>query len=146
MAGFPAEVIAATEGFGRRLGIAYQIYDDLVDFLGEEERIGKTLGTDLASGKLTLPLMLLLERVPLVERAALWADWRSGGAAALAASRKRMRELGIPAAVVAEIGVELEAARGYLAAMAGRPSAARLFTLSDLLATPVAALHKPAAA
>jgi octaprenyl-diphosphate synthase len=47
--------------FGRRLGIAYQIYDDLVDVIGSESVIGKTLGTDFASGKETLPFLLLRE-------------------------------------------------------------------------------------
>lgn len=55
-----AAVSAAAE-FGRRLGIAYQIYDDLADILGDEKKIGKTLGTDLASGKYTLPTLLLLQ-------------------------------------------------------------------------------------
>ncbi|MGJ3241587.1 MAG: polyprenyl synthetase family protein [Opitutales bacterium] len=48
--------------FGRNLGVAYQIYDDAADLLGSEHRIGKTLGTDIASGKMTLPLILLRER------------------------------------------------------------------------------------
>jgi len=53
----------------KNLGIAYQIYDDVVDLFGVEQQIGKTLGTDLASGKLTLPLMLLLERLaPAAQR------------------------------------------------------------------------------
>jgi octaprenyl-diphosphate synthase len=60
LAGFAPDYVEAASSFGRRLGIAYQIFDDLVDFFGEEQRIGKTLGTDLASGKLTLPLLVLL--------------------------------------------------------------------------------------
>lgn len=51
----------AAEIYGRRLGAAYQMLDDIADILGEEARIGKTLGTDLASGKLTLPVIYLLE-------------------------------------------------------------------------------------
>ncbi|HYC69936.1 MAG TPA: polyprenyl synthetase family protein [Opitutaceae bacterium] len=144
LAGFAPAIVAACETFGRRLGIAYQIYDDLVDFLGEEKRVGKTLGTDLASGKLTLPLMLLLERLPAEERGALLASVRQGGAA-LGASSQRMRELGIGAAVVAEISAELTQARTALEPHAGAP-AERLVPLCDMLAHQVAALHKPAAA
>ena len=51
----------AAETYGLHLGRAYQIYDDVADLLGDEKAIGKTLGTDLASGKFTLPLLLLLE-------------------------------------------------------------------------------------
>ncbi len=43
--------------FGSQLGIAYQAYDDLTDFIGDESKIGKTLGTDLVTGKATLPLI-----------------------------------------------------------------------------------------
>ncbi|MGH7995032.1 MAG: polyprenyl synthetase family protein, partial [Opitutaceae bacterium] len=71
LSGAPAEYTGAVSRFGRHLGIAYQIYDDLIDFFGEEARIGKTLGTDFASGKVTLPLLFLLERLPADEVAGL---------------------------------------------------------------------------
>ena len=44
-----------------KLGTAYQIYDDCLDLVGTEEQFGKTLRTDLAKGKLTLPMLYLLE-------------------------------------------------------------------------------------
>ena len=47
--------------YGMKLGTAYQIYDDVVDMIGKEEVTGKTLGTDLEKGKLTLPILNLLE-------------------------------------------------------------------------------------
>lgn len=47
--------------YGLYLGTAYQIYDDCVDLVGEESVIGKTLGTDLKKGKLTLPVLYLLQ-------------------------------------------------------------------------------------
>jgi octaprenyl-diphosphate synthase len=52
------ETLAA---YGMKLGTAYQIYDDCLDLIGSEEVVGKTLGTDLAKGKLTLPILNLLE-------------------------------------------------------------------------------------
>jgi len=72
-AGYPPAFAAAAAGFGRHLGTAYQIFDDLADFLGDEGKIGKTLGTDLASGKVTLPLLVLLDQLPDDERADLAA-------------------------------------------------------------------------
>ncbi len=48
--------------YGMKLGTAYQIYDDVVDLIGTEDESGKTLGTDLEKGKLTLPILNLLER------------------------------------------------------------------------------------
>ncbi|QDT66052.1 polyprenyl synthetase family protein [Calycomorphotria hydatis] len=56
------EQAAALENYGRSIGIAFQIADDLLDLIGDEEQVGKTLGSDLATGKLTLPLIHLLER------------------------------------------------------------------------------------
>lgn len=47
--------------YGMKLGTAYQIYDDCVDLVGSEDAVGKTLGTDLIKGKLTLPMLILLE-------------------------------------------------------------------------------------
>ena len=49
------DVISAMKLFGLRLGTAYQIYDDVLDLAGEEASAGKTLGSDLRKGKLTLP-------------------------------------------------------------------------------------------
>jgi len=46
--------------FGMKVGTAYQIYDDCVDLIGKEESVGKTLGTDLTKGKLTLPVLNLI--------------------------------------------------------------------------------------
>lgn len=134
----------AADRFGHHLGIAYQIYDDLVDFLGEEKQIGKTLGTDLATGKLTLPLMLLLERVPAAERTALLTGLRNGGAADLAASQQRMQELGIGAAVVQAIDREVAKALEPLAPHGSLPAVALLKQLADLLKTQVARLPAPA--
>lgn len=52
---------ATLASYGMKLGTAYQIYDDCLDLVGSEEIVGKTLGTDLAKGKLTLPILNLLE-------------------------------------------------------------------------------------
>ncbi len=49
--------------FGLSLGLCYQIYDDLLDAFGDLNSSGKTLGRDLDSGKVTLPLLLLFEKL-----------------------------------------------------------------------------------
>jgi geranylgeranyl pyrophosphate synthase len=53
---------AALREFGAAFGTAYQVYDDCVDLFGSEADAGKSLGTDLAKGKLTWPLLLAWER------------------------------------------------------------------------------------
>ncbi len=52
----------ALKDFGLNLGIAYQVYDDCLDLFATESATGKTVGGDLASGKVTLPLLVALER------------------------------------------------------------------------------------
>jgi len=60
----PEESIKALKNYGYNLGIAFQIVDDILDFVGTEAEMGKPVGSDLAQGTLTLPAMLLLERYP----------------------------------------------------------------------------------
>lgn len=48
--------------FSRRLGVAFQIADDVLDYRGDAESLGKSLGDDLAEGKLTLPIIIALDR------------------------------------------------------------------------------------
>ena len=64
----PPETVNALREFGRKIGSAYQIYDDCLDIAGNEAATGKTLGTDLRKGKLTLPVLMLLRSVPAIER------------------------------------------------------------------------------
>ena len=51
-------------GFGRRIGLAFQILDDVLDVSGPAERTGKHRGTDLLDGTVTLPLIIARERDP----------------------------------------------------------------------------------
>ncbi len=61
----------ALRDYGMALGIAYQLYDDCLDLLGTESNAGKTLGADLAKGKLTLPILIVRDRAASSERAQL---------------------------------------------------------------------------
>jgi octaprenyl-diphosphate synthase len=54
-------IIGSLKTYGTKLGVAYQIYDDILDLAGSEEETGKTLGTDLEKGKFTLPVLLMLQ-------------------------------------------------------------------------------------
>ena len=60
----PEESVGALKEYGYNLGIVFQIVDDILDFIGTEEEMGKPIGSDLAEGTLTLPAMLLLQRYP----------------------------------------------------------------------------------
>jgi octaprenyl-diphosphate synthase len=73
LCGATSDQRAALRRFGLAFGTAYQIWDDCVDLFGSEAVAGKSLGTDLAKGKLTLPILLLWERASTTERACLEA-------------------------------------------------------------------------
>jgi octaprenyl-diphosphate synthase len=81
-AGGDANAVARLASFGRNLGIAFQIADDLLDLEGNETATGKSLGTDLAKCKMTLPLIHCRDNLDPNERktflAALVADRATG--------------------------------------------------------------------
>ena len=61
IANAPASAIEAASAYGRSLGTAFQLIDDLLDYSGNAEDIGKNLGDDLREGKITLPLIRLMQ-------------------------------------------------------------------------------------
>lgn len=60
----PEDSIKILKDYGFNLGVAFQIVDDILDFVGTEQEMGKPIGSDLSQGTLTLPAMLLLEQYP----------------------------------------------------------------------------------
>ena len=142
LAGFPAEFVADVSRFGRHLGIAYQIYDDLVDFFGEEKRIGKTLGTDLASGKLTLPLLVLMERLPAAEAATLATEIAGERPPQLTLRLQQMGEYGIFASVAEAVQTEVAEAVAALRQWGDQTPTPLLLGLSDVLQAQVAGLQR----
>jgi octaprenyl-diphosphate synthase len=68
-AGATPQRVEALARFGRNLGIAFQITDDMLDLVGDESSMGKSLGTDLEKQKPTLPLIRLFAECTAVERA-----------------------------------------------------------------------------
>ncbi len=64
LSGAPEPAIQALTGYGYNLGMAFQIVDDILDFMGEEREMGKPVGSDLLHGTVTLPAMLYMEVNP----------------------------------------------------------------------------------
>jgi octaprenyl-diphosphate synthase len=146
LAGYEPAYVEAASAFGRHLGIAYQLYDDLADFFGEERRIGKTLGTDLAGGKITLPLFALLDRLPADERTALSAEIRGDRPPQLALRLGQMRTHGIFAVVANAIHAELALAAAALEPWPKLAPTPLLAQLADLLRAQIENLAATAAA
>ena len=101
----PPEVSGALRTYGLKVGTAYQVYDDLLDIAGDESKAGKTLGTDLQKGKLTLPILNLLEKSENGQRERLTQIILHGDADDLAGLRETARDAGsMLAAVQAGVG------------------------------------------
>ena len=64
LCGAPEAEIKALRDYGYHLGMAFQIIDDILDFQGDEERLGKPAASDLRLGIATLPVMLFAEKSP----------------------------------------------------------------------------------
>lgn len=77
LAGLSLEQQDALASFGRNIGISFQIVDDLLDIIGSEDRIGKTLHTDAGNGKMTLPMILLLGDLSPEEKKDFLAHFQS---------------------------------------------------------------------
>lgn len=60
----PETSVNLLKEYGFNLGIAFQVVDDILDFVSTEQALGKPVGSDLAQGTLTLPAMLLVEHYP----------------------------------------------------------------------------------
>jgi geranylgeranyl pyrophosphate synthase len=61
LAGVGQTMVEALRAFGEQLGLAFQIVDDVLDYVADEERLGKPVGSDLRQGLVTLPLLFFLE-------------------------------------------------------------------------------------
>jgi geranylgeranyl pyrophosphate synthase len=64
LAGADEGTMGALRSYGEQLGLAFQVVDDVLDFVAEEEALGKPVGSDLRQGLVTLPVLLFLEEAP----------------------------------------------------------------------------------
>jgi octaprenyl-diphosphate synthase len=125
---------AALRQFGLAYGTAYQVYDDCVDLFGSEAAAGKSLGTDLAKGKLTLPMLLLWERANAADRARLEAlikNWQASALPQVGALLSKYDTLTPSSEIIDQY---LEKARQMLRAMPESHGRACLFGLTEYLA------------
>jgi len=120
LGGADSDLAGKLHEFGMELGTAFQIVDDCLDYDGEEGLTGKSLGTDLRQGKVTLPLIYLREAVPEGERK--WLDGALSGPIAGEPERRIQRlvaEHGVLAEAFARAQGFVESAKGILAELLG---------------------------
>jgi octaprenyl-diphosphate synthase len=124
----------ALRQFGLAFGTAYQVYDDCVDLFGSESAAGKSLGTDLAKGKLTLPVLLAWERANAADRAQLQdlvAAWENTSLRPLSVLLGKYETLASAIDIIHEY---LERARGFLGVLPGSKGREGLHGLTEYLA------------
>jgi len=79
LAGASNDQEIALRDYGKHLGLAFQLVDDVLDYRGDAEAMGKNVGDDLAEGKITLPLIYAMEKGVESERQLIRQAIRKGG-------------------------------------------------------------------
>src|SRR5215470_4348770 len=120
----PAREEAFAE-YGLNLGFAFQIADDVLDYVSDAGTLGKNIGDDLAEGKATLPLIYAIERAPAAQAASLRRAIETGGLdsldniiAAIERARRRAQDYG-------------DAAKAALSTLPHSPAREALSVLAD---------------
>ncbi len=111
--------------YGRQIGLAFQLLDDVLDVTGPPERTGKALGTDLLDGTVTMPLILARERDPGLAELDLRALDQAGAEAAC----ERIAATGVLDVVRADARGRVVEAKEALASRAGQGQRAELLTM-----------------
>lgn len=133
LGGVSEEQAAALREYGFNLGVAFQLVDDLLDYTAAESKLGKPIGSDLREGKVTLPVIYLLQRDGKTAGDLVRDVVRSGSI-----SREAWQELrhllsehrAIDSAYVKAVEYA-ETAKGYLQAFPQTPAREALMALPD---------------
>jgi octaprenyl-diphosphate synthase len=111
----------ALANYGRHLGTAFQLIDDVLDFSADAEQLGKSIGDDLAEGKPTLPLINALHRGSTTQKALLTEAIESGGLDRIDDVLEAIESTGSLAYTARLAGEETEQAQQALAIMPESP-------------------------
>ena len=123
----------ALREYGLALGTAYQVFDDCLDLFGAEAAAGKSLGTDLANGKLTLPVLVVLEQGSAVDQAKLRGYVKNWDPGLLSALQELLDKYEARESSRSVIQSYLESAREALKSVAESPSRSALISLTDFV-------------
>ncbi len=135
---------AALRRLGLAFGTAYQIYDDCVDVFGSETVAGKSLGTDLAKGKLTLPVLLAWERAKPGDRIQLEHLVQRWGNSSMEGISELLRRYQTQSSSLKVIHDYLDTARRALCTLPGSVGRDGLLGLTEYLGCQAHILGAPA--
>ena len=133
----------ALRDYGMSLGIAYQIYDDCVDLFGREATVGKSLGTDLANGMVTLPILEALERANKPDQKFLRECIREWDQEFFPRVLEILEKCGARNSTREVIGQYLKASRRHLEPIADSPSKQSLIAMTEFLEQMTESLASP---
>ncbi len=131
LGGLPDAQVAALREYGMQLGYAFQIADDLLDYVSDADTLGKNIGDDLAEGKPTLPLIYALEKADPEQAQSLRHAIEHGGLDSLDRIIAAIRDSGALERTHERALAHAQVARDALVSL--QPSAYRdaLVTLAD---------------
>ena len=129
LASADAELEACCAQYGRSLGTAFQLVDDLLDYEGNSDELGKNVGDDLREGKPTLPLLIAMERGTPTERALIRQAIQAGELDRLPQILAIVRRTGALDATREAAQAEADNARQSLLALPASPAREALLEL-----------------
>ncbi|WP_018913753.1 polyprenyl synthetase family protein [Thiomonas sp. FB-6] len=131
LAGCDAAAEQGAAGYGRSIGLAFQLIDDALDYNGNAEEMGKNVGDDLREGKPTLPLIVAMQRAQGEQRELIQRAIREGDTDSLPSILEVVRSCEALDEVYAVARTELNNARGLAQAMPEGPFRDSLLALCD---------------
>ncbi|MBU6247184.1 MAG: polyprenyl synthetase family protein [Xanthomonadaceae bacterium] len=131
LGGLPDDQVAALRSYGMELGYAFQIADDLLDYVSDADTLGKNIGDDLAEGKPTLPLIYALQNASEEQARSLRHAIEHGGLDSLDRIIAAIRDSGALERTHERALHHARAARAALAGLADSPHRDALLALAD---------------
>ncbi len=133
LSGAPQDEVDALRTYARELGMAFQIVDDILDFQGDADEIGKPVGSDLANGVMTLPAFIALESLPADNPISAYLAGGGGDDALLSEAVRAIRRPETIAAAYDEAARRCDVARAALTRLPPAPARDSLERLLDFV-------------
>jgi octaprenyl-diphosphate synthase len=131
LAGVPTAQEQALADFGLNLGFAFQIADDVLDYVSDAGTLGKNIGDDLAEGKATLPLIYAIERAAPAQAASLKRAIETGGLDSLDNIVAAIRDSGALERSRQKAQTYADAAKAALSTLPQSPARTALLVLAE---------------
>ncbi|HPH97250.1 MAG TPA: polyprenyl synthetase family protein [Anaerolineaceae bacterium] len=129
----PAEWIEPLRHFGYHLGMAFQMVDDILDFTGEQVKLGKPVGGDLRHGIITLPAIIFLEQNPGFEAWANLTEGKGEREEQVTMLLAAINESGAMSMAMGEARGEIQTAIGYLRRLPAGPARDGLEAVANMV-------------